>query len=196
METTPQRSAICVFCSSSDRAPTPFFESAIQFGTELGRRGMTLVYGGTRVGLMGATAKAAKDAGGRVVGVIPRHMVERGIANDDADELIITRDLRERKSIMEDRAEAFAVLPGGIGTLEEAAEILTLRQLRQHTKPLGFLDVESFYGPLAAVFHRMVELDLAKDSFKSTWFLEQDPGKLVDRLATEKAGEIEEKWFR
>src|SRR4051794_4401156 len=130
---------VTVFSSSSDAVDPVFFVVARELGATLARRGDTLVFGGTGVGLMGAAASAAHHAGGRVIGVIPSYIADKRIAFEHADELIQTETLRERKAIMEDRADAFIVLPGGFGTLEEAVEIITLKQLQQHRKAIVIL---------------------------------------------------------
>jgi hypothetical protein len=126
-------------------------------GSALARRGDVLIYGGAKVGLMGALARAVHREGGHVVGVIPSFMASRGLAYTPADELLIARNLRERKASMEDRADAFIALPGGFGTLEEMLEIITLKQLQQHAKPVLFLNTAGFYDPLAALFEHMRE---------------------------------------
>ena len=148
---------ICVFCSSSDVVEPAYFEAAGELGSALARRGDALIYGGAKVGLMGALARAVHREGGRVVGVIPGFMATRGLAYAAADELIVARNLRERKACMEDRADAFIALPGGFGTLEEMLEVVTLKQLQLHTKPLVFLNTAGFYSPLAALFDHMRE---------------------------------------
>src|SRR5437867_216516 len=136
---TVQR-AICVFSSSSDAVAPHYVELAQSFGALLARRHMGLVYGAGRVGLMGVLARAVHAHGGRVIGVIPDFLRAQEVAYEEADELIVTRDLRERKAIMESRYDAFVALPGGFGTLEEILEILTLKQLATHAKPVVFLN--------------------------------------------------------
>ena len=143
---------ICVYCSSSDAIAPAYFEVARELGAQIAVRGNTLVYGGADLGLMGAVARAVHDGGGRVIGIIPQTLQERGITYDVADETIITRDLRERKAQMAARADAFVTLPGGVGTLEELLETLTLRQLQEHTKPIVLLNANDYYAPLLALF--------------------------------------------
>ncbi|HNT78907.1 MAG TPA: TIGR00730 family Rossman fold protein [Anaerolineae bacterium] len=154
--------SICVYCSSSDAVDTAYFEVARELGAFIAACGCALVYGGARRGLMGTLARAVQGGGGRVVGVIPAALRDRGIAYDAADELIVTSDLRERKAIMEARADAFIALPGGFGTLEELLEVLTLRQLQTHTKPIVLLNVQGFYDPLMAVFEHFYRARFAK----------------------------------
>lgn len=147
---------LCVYCSSSDRLDPKYAVAAEQLGRELVAQGWGLVYGGGRTGLMGAVARGAKEAGGRVVGVIPEFMKVRELAFDEADELVTVVTMRERKLLMETRADAFVALPGGFGTLEEIMEILTLRQLDVVKKPCVFLNQDGFYDDLIALFEKML----------------------------------------
>src|SRR5882757_6242844 len=147
---------LCVYCSSSDRLDPKYAAAAEELGRGLVARGWGLVYGGGKTGLMGRVARAAKSAGGRVVGVIPEFMKARELAFDDADELVTVVTMRERKLLMEARADAFVTLPGGWGTLEEIMEILTLRQLDIVKKPCVFLNQDGFYDPLLHLFDRML----------------------------------------
>ena len=144
--------AICVFCSSSEGIDPVFFVLAEDLGRALAERGHQLVYGGASVGLMGTLARSMKRHGGRVVGVIPAALEGREIAFTGADELIVTKDLRDRKGIMEERSNAFLTLPGGFGTLEETIEILTLKQIGLHHKPIVILNADGFYDPLLHLF--------------------------------------------
>ncbi|MFM8337460.1 MAG: TIGR00730 family Rossman fold protein [Opitutaceae bacterium] len=147
---------LCVYCASSDRIDAKYVAAAEELGRAMVARGWGLVYGGGRTGLMGAVARAVKDSGGRVVGVIPEFMKVKELAYDEADELVTVITMRERKLLMETRADAFVALPGGWGTLEEIAEILTLRQLDVVRKPCVFLNQDGFYDPLFQLFDRML----------------------------------------
>lgn len=141
---------LCVFCGSSSGGPSIYAETARQFGERLARRGWGLVYGGGHVGLMGVVADAVLQAGGPVIGVIPRSMVERELAHERLTELHVVETMHQRKARMADCAAAFAALPGGYGTLDELFEILTWRQLGIHTKPIGMLNVGGFFDSLLA----------------------------------------------
>lgn len=168
--------SICVFASSSNSVASAYVVEAEALGTEIAARGLTLVYGGGDLGLMGAAARAARAGGGHVIGIIPQVLYESRINCDLANELTVTRDLRERKALMEARADAFVVLPGGFGTLEEVLEILTLRQLRQHAKPVVLLNVQGFYNPLLAVFEHLYVEKFAKP-FRELYHVASDvPG--------------------
>jgi uncharacterized protein (TIGR00730 family) len=146
---------ICVYCSASITLDPVFHTIAAQLGRGIAERGDVLVYGGGSTGLMGEIARAVHAGGGKVQGVIPQALVEREQAYHTADELIVTQDMRQRKAEMERRADAFVVLPGGIGTLDELFEILSLRQLKLTTKPLVVLNQNGFYDPLYALLTHM-----------------------------------------
>jgi cytokinin riboside 5'-monophosphate phosphoribohydrolase len=152
---------ICVYCSSSNAIAPAYFVAARALGQRIAHRGDTLVYGGADVGLMGALAQAVKIGGGTVIGVMPTVLQEKRIVFTDADELVTTRDMRERKAVMESRADAFVALPGGFGTLEELSEVLTLRQIGVHTKPIVLLNTESYYAPLVALFEHFYQQKFA-----------------------------------
>lgn len=147
---------LCVYCASSDRLDPKYAEAAAALGREMAKRGWSLVYGGGKVGLMGAVAKAVKASGGRVVGVIPEFMKSKELAYDEADEMHSVVTMRERKHMMEAKADAFVALPGGWGTLEEIMEILTLRQLDVLRKPVVIFNQDGFYDELLKFFERMI----------------------------------------
>ena len=149
--------AVCVFCSSSGRIDRSYVELAAAVGTELARRGHTLVSGGGSVSCMGAVARAARAGGARTVGVVPRVLVDLEVADHDADELVVTPDMRSRKGVMDERADAFLTLPGGLGTLEELLEIWVSRTLAMHGKPVVVLDPGGLYDPLRAQVDLLVE---------------------------------------
>jgi len=140
--------AICVFCASSDRIAPRYVELAAAVGAEIARRGHSLVSGGGSVSCMGAVARAARAGGARTVGVIPRALLEWEVADEQADELVVSVDMRSRKGEMDSRADAFLTLPGGLGTLEELLEIWVARTLRMHDKPLVVLDPDGVFAPL------------------------------------------------
>jgi cytokinin riboside 5'-monophosphate phosphoribohydrolase len=148
--------SVCVFCSSAGGLPEEYRQAARELGAELAGRGHRLVYGGGNVGLMGELARSVHDHGGIVVGVIPKGLVDRELAYDPADELLVTETLRERKAEMDARADAFVALPGGFGTLEELLEVLTLRQLRLHDRPIVLVNVAGYWDPFLAMVADMV----------------------------------------
>jgi len=146
---------LCVYCSSSDDLDAKYYREAERFGGQLVARGWGLVYGGGNRGVMGVLGRAVQAAGGHVVGIIPGFMKERELALEAASELITVATMRERKQQMEDRAEGFVTLPGGIGTLEEFAEMLSLRYLNRMQKPILLVNQDGFYDDLLRFFERM-----------------------------------------
>jgi hypothetical protein len=147
---------LCVYCgSSAGRAPA-YREAARELGRLLAENGIELIYGGGRVGLMGLVADAALAAGGRVVGIIPDFLRSREVGHSSVSELIVVASMHERKQRMFERADAFAVLPGGIGTLEEALECITWKQLGLHDKPIVIVATDGYWEPLAALFDHIV----------------------------------------
>jgi uncharacterized protein (TIGR00730 family) len=187
---------LCVCCSSSDVIEPVYFEAAKELGTALASRGDVLIYGGTNMGLMGTVARSAHQQGGRVVGIIPGFMATRGLAYAPADELILTRDMRERKALMESRSDAFIGLPGGFGTLEEMLEMITLKQLQQHTKPIVFLNIAGFYDPLAELFRHVHTHRFAKSYADSLYHFSPTIADAFSYLDSYEAPRLELKWFR
>jgi uncharacterized protein (TIGR00730 family) len=175
--------AVCVFAGSSPGADPAFAEAAAALGTAIARRGMGMVYGGASVGLMGAAADAALAVGGEVVGVIPRALGRRELAHPGLSELVVVETMHERKAMMAGRADAFAALPGGIGTLEELVEVLTWTGLRIHDKPVGLLDVVGYWGPLAALLDHAVARGFLRPEHRATLLSATDPHALLDALA-------------
>jgi uncharacterized protein (TIGR00730 family) len=142
--------AMCVYCSSSETIDSSYLALASAVGARLAKEGYGLVSGGGRVSMMGALARAARAGGAHTVGVIPRHLMGYEVADTEADELIVVETMRERKRIMESRADGFLALPGGLGTLEELFEMWTSLSLTMHAKPVVVLDPDDFYAPLWA----------------------------------------------
>jgi uncharacterized protein (TIGR00730 family) len=153
---------ICVFCASSDDVPPHYVTLAAEVGAEIARRGHSLVTGGGSVSLMGAVAKAVRAGGGRTVGIIPRALLAREIADHGSDELVVVDTMRERKGEMDRRSDAFITLPGGIGTLEELLEVWTARTLGMHDKPVVVCDPDDAYAPLRQQIDQLVERGFAR----------------------------------
>jgi uncharacterized protein (TIGR00730 family) len=147
---------LCVYCGSSAGADARYREAAARLGTLLAESGVELIYGGGRVGLMGVLADAALAGGGRVTGVIPRHLHDREVANPGVGNMIVVASMHERKQRMFELADAFAVLPGGLGTLDETIEMLTWRQLGLHGKPVIVADVGAYWKPLLGLFEHAI----------------------------------------
>ncbi len=160
---------ICVFCGSSPGAGTEYLRAAQELGGTLARRGITLVYGGARVGLMGQAARAAIQAGGQVIGVIPKSLVDMEVAETGITTLHVVGSMHERKALMAEISDGFIALPGGIGTIEEFFEILTWGQLGFHHKPCGLLNIQGYFDHLLAFLDGMVEQE----------FIDTDHRKMV-----------------
>src|SRR5271154_1597840 len=170
--------AVCVYCGSSTGTDPVFVETAQKFGKILAESGVRLVYGGGSIGLMGAIAEAVRDHGGEATGIIPEFMTRREQPRRLAQELIVTRDMHERKRTMFERADAFVALPGGIGTLEEVVEQLTWAQLGRHNKPIMLANIDGFWEPLLALLTHM----------RATQFIR--PGFPVEVLKAERIEDI------
>jgi uncharacterized protein (TIGR00730 family) len=176
-----------VFCGSSPGRDAHYTEGAARLGRLLAERGLELVYGGAAVGLMGAVATSALAAGGHVIGVIPRTLVDREIAHTALPDLRIVESMHERKALMADLSDAFVALPGGLGTLEETFEILTWTQLGLHAKPCGLLDVAGYFQALGAFLDHAVDERFLKPEHRAMVLIEREPEALLDRFADYRA---------
>jgi hypothetical protein len=187
--------SVCVFSSSSDAVAPHYLEAASALGSLMAKAGLTLVYGGGKVGLMGAMARSVHAHGGKVIGVIPHYLRRREVAYEEADELIVTQCLRERKAIMEQRADAFVALPGGFGTLEEILEILTLKQLETHGKPVVFLNTNTFFEPLLAMFERLYHERFTKRDYRGHYHIADTPSAVLAHFDGYQPPAKVHKWF-
>jgi uncharacterized protein (TIGR00730 family) len=169
---------ICVYCGSGPGTNPQFVEAAVQFGKRMAEAGIGLVYGGGAIGLMGAVATSVLDHGGRVTGIIPEFLTVKENALTRVQEMIVTRDMHERKQLMFERSDAFVAFPGGIGTLEELVEQLTWAQLGRHNKPILMANIDGFWEPLLALI----------DHMRTTEFIR--PGLGVRLLTAEKVEHI------
>jgi uncharacterized protein (TIGR00730 family) len=175
---------VCVFCGSNQGARPAYRDAARAFGAALGARKLALVYGGGNVGLMGALADAALEAGAHVTGVIPEALVAKELAHRGVNDLRVVASMHERKATMADLADAFVMLPGGFGTYEEFCEVLTWAQLGLHVKPCGVLDVEGFYAPLLAFFDGAVAEGFVSPAHRGVVLEARTPDDLLHRLET------------
>ncbi len=187
--------SICVFCASSESVDDFYKSVATELGRELGKKGIDLVYGGASIGLMGCVARGVHEEKGRVTGVLPEFFMKKDIDYIDADEVIVTKDMRERKAVMDERSDAFIVLPGGVGTLEEAMEILSMRQLNLTDKPLVFINSRGFYDKLAETFDSMIDQKFAKDSIKKMYAMVPDPLSALEYIFNYSSKSSDSKWF-
>ena len=175
---------ICVYCGSSPGGRLDYTEAARDLARVLVDRGLGLVYGGARVGIMGVVADAVLKRGGSAVGVMPESLVRKEVAHQGLTELHITRSMHERKTMMADLADGFIALPGGIGTLEEIFEAWTWAQLGFHAKPCGLLNAAGYYDELTAFLDHTVAEQFVRDGHRAMLMVESDPARLLDRFAT------------
>lgn len=177
---------ICVYGASSDRLDSIYFEEAEKLGRLIAENGCTLVFGGGRTGLMGACAQGVRKAGGRIIGISPKFFDEPGILDESCDEFYFTGTMRERKQLMEEKSDAFIALPGGIGSYEEFFEILTLKQLGRHAKPIALLSTADYYAPFYAMLEHTARLGFMSDSCLGIFRLCRSPEEALEHVLTEK----------
>ena len=186
---------ICVFCSSSDAVDRAYFSAATRLGELIGAEGHTLVYGGGKIGMMGAVARAVHLSGGRVIGIIPDFMHRKAVAYEKCDELTITADMRERKTKMMESSDAFVALPGGFGTLEELSELITQLQFGIISCPLALVNTLGFFDPLAAVFEKFYRERFAKPELGRVLALVSGPVEAMRHIHDFVPPPLVSKWF-
>jgi uncharacterized protein (TIGR00730 family) len=185
---------LCVFCGSSPGARPAYREVAADLGRALARGGFGLVYGGSKVGLMGVLADAVLEARGEVVGVIPQALMKKELAHTGLTELRVVASMHERKQMMADLSDGFIALPGGMGTVEEMAEVLTWAQLGMHRKPCGLLNVEGYYDRLTAFFDHATAERFVTPAHRSMLVVATTPDALLDAFQTYQAPVVD-KWI-
>lgn len=186
---------VCVFCGSSLGRRIEYSTAARELGGILAERGITLVYGGGNIGLMGEIADAVLAGGGQAIGVIPAALAGRELAHQGIQDLRVVDTMHQRKAMMADNADAFLAMPGGLGTLEELFEVLTWAQLGIHSKPCGLLNVEGYFDPLLAFLDAMVEARFVRPEHRQMILVDAKPEALLDRLAAYQPPQ-REKWIR
>lgn len=174
-------SSICVYCGASDAVDPRYIQLAERLGRELAKRDIRLVYGGGGVGLMGACARSAHEAAGEVLGIMPKFLLQKERIYKDVEHRIVD-DMHTRKQMMFDEADAFIVLPGGIGTLEEAVEILSWARLGLHAKPMAFLDEDGFWSPFFELLEKIIQGGFIPEEFRQAMVHSKTPGEAVDAL--------------
>lgn len=173
---------VAIFCGSRPGNDPSYMNAASALGELLAKKGIELIYGGSRVGLMGAVANAVLDNGGKAIGVIPKKLMTIEIAHDHLSELHVVEGMHERKAMMSDLADAFIALPGGSGTLEEWFEVLTWAQIGYHQKPCCLLNINDYYTPLLSLFDHMIEQGFVLSEYKNLIIMESNPEKLINLL--------------
>lgn len=187
--------SLAVYCSSSDVIHADYFQAAKQLGQLMAENKLQLVYGGGIVGLMGEVARSVKDNGGKTLGVIPKALNIENVVHDIDDELIITDGMRERKAIMDERADAFVGLPGGFGTFEEMFEVLTLKQLGYHNKAIVFLNIRGYYDKLLEMFEHIYAEKFAKDQYRVLYHVCATADEAIEYLNSYHPPNLPAKWF-
>lgn len=185
---------ICVFCGSNDGADPIFIKTAEEVGRFLARRGIELVYGGGRVGLMGKIADTVMHNGGSVIGIIPRALAEKEVAHGGLTKLRVVGSMHERKAIMAELSDGFIALPGGFGTFEELCEIITWAQLGFHSKPCGFLNIDGYYDPLIELFDNATREQFVRPEHRRLVLIESEIEKMFDLMVTYKPPDLQ-KWI-
>jgi uncharacterized protein (TIGR00730 family) len=179
--------AVCVFCGSQPGTSPAYLQAARELGTQLARRDCSVVYGGGHVGMMGALADGALAAGGRVIGVIPEHLMRPEVAHQGLTELLVVDSMHTRKRIMASRSDAFVVLPGGYGTFEEMFEMVTWRQLELHAKPVGLVNVEGYFDHLLAFLQHAAGQEFIRPQHRGLLTVDASVPALLERLARQAA---------
>jgi uncharacterized protein (TIGR00730 family) len=185
----------CIFCGSSPGARPQYTEATEDFGRLLVENGITLVYGGASVGLMGRLADTVLSEGGEAVGVMPRALVEREIAHLGLTDLHVVDSMHERKALMADLSDAFVALPGGLGTLDELFEVYTWAQLGMHRKPCGLLNVEGYYQHVAGFLDHAVAERFVREEHRDMLIVEDEPEAMLDRLRDFDPAALTPKWI-
>jgi uncharacterized protein (TIGR00730 family) len=174
---------VCVYAGSNPGSDPAYAEAAAAFATTMAERGIGLVYGGGKVGLMGVLADTMLDAGGEAIGVMPQSLIDREIGHSGLTELKVVDSMHERKALMAELADAFVAVPGGIGTLEELIEVYTWSQLGIHDKACGVLNVKGYYDNLAALLDHAVAEGFLRPQHRAVLSVASEPAELLDRLA-------------
>lgn len=195
MSTAPPITAVTVYCSSSSAIPSVYREAAAELGQAIARTGWKLVYGGNNIGSMGVLANAVRAAGGKVIGITPQLFIDKGLADNDCEELIIADSMRHRKALMEQRGDAFVTLPGGLGTFEEIFEIIVGKQLRYHSKPIVLLNISGYFQPLLQMIEHGIEEKFIKPHARRLYHVASSVADGIDHILTYEPAPPGDKWF-
>lgn len=187
---------ICVFSSSSNAIHDIYFNEAENLGKLIAKDNHTLVNGGANVGLMEAVTIAASKSGAKTIGIIPEKLIGRSLASENSHEVVVTSDMQERKARMRDISDAFIALPGGFGTLEEILEVITLRQLSYHTKPIVFINTNHFFDHLFRQFEVSYKEMFAKEIYRELYFIAADAKEAIEYITSYVPFELDSKWFQ
>lgn len=185
---------ICVYCSSSNNLPEKFYTISKEFGEKIALKNYNMVYGGTTVGMMGVIANNALKNGADVIGVIPERIASFGLKHPELAQVIITKDMRERKATMEKHADIFVAMPGGFGTFEEIFEILVAKQLGYHNKPIIFVNFDGFYDDMIKMFDTLYKNNFAKEAVKELYFIANNIDEIFEYIEAYTPKEFVHKW--
>ena len=187
--------AVTVYCSSSSAIPRVYIDAAAELGAAIAQQGWKLVYGGNCVGSMGVLADGCRAAGGTVVGITPRLMVEKGVSDERCHELVVTECMRERKRLLEHRGDAFVTLPGGLGTFEEIFEIIVGKQLAYHNKPVVLLNVAGYFDPLLAMIEHGIEQRFIKPKARELYYVAGGVSDAIEHIRSYVPPQLADTWF-
>lgn len=188
--------AVTVYCSSSNSIARIYLDAAAELGRAIAENEWKLVYGGNYLGAMASLADGARTAGGKVIGITPQLLVDKGIADNKCDELIVSSGMRDRKALMEERGDAFVALPGGLGTLEEIFEIIVGKQLRYHSKPIVLLDIAGYFNPLLGMLEHGIDQKFIKEKIRDLFFVAPSVAAAIGYLQAYSPQHPTEKWFQ
>ncbi len=186
---------ICIFCSSSDVLDDIYFSTAVSVGKKIAENDDILLFGGANVGMMKKIAQTVKKLKGQLIGIIPQKIKDNNLACKTVDELIVTPDMHSRKAQLEEKADAFIALPGGFGTLEELSEVITLKHLGYHNKPVVILNINGFYNHLLAFYDTIYNRNFAKSEYKKYYFVTDNTEDAFYYIENYKAEKAVSKWF-
>lgn len=174
---------VCVFAGASEEVEEVYKAAAFEVGTAMAGKGLTLVFGAGKTGMMGAVCRGVLSANGSAIGIVPSFFKEEDLFSDSEIEIITTESMRQRKQIMDEKSDAVIVLPGGIGTMDEFFEVLTLKQLKRLNKPIMVLNTNGFYDKMISMLQGIIDESFAHDSIRDLFYVHEDPSSLVDALA-------------
>ncbi len=187
---------ICIYCSSSDMLEQKFYILARNLATEMAARGHTLIYGGASVGIMGVLADKMLELNRHVIGIIPQIIADKEIAHNSLSELIITKDMHERKKLLQEKADAFIALPGGFGSLEELSETLTAKQLEFYDKAIVIFNQDGFYEPLIAQFENFYSHNFSRSDYEHLYHVSDTIPDSLDYIGNYQKSEVKSKWYK
>ena len=187
---------ICIFCGSSVDLDQVYYDDAEKIGQLIGQAGHSIIYGAGKIGIMGSVAAAVRNNGGCTTGIIPKRLQIEGVVSDEDTKLIFTGDMKERKAIMREQADAFLALPGGFGTLEELLEVITLKQLQYHQKPIVIHNTNNYYQALLNLFDNMFQTKFAIPAYQSLYGVHSNPEDSLKYIESYKHQHVYDKYLK